>query len=176
MPELLIRIKKKSDGSAALTAVRADGSTTWQRQDGQLGRFFPLHDLTHYAVETVLGFRRAFFGLLADGWDLSDFGKQSSKALQQDEAGLAELIVGFFDLERATGVIETADALEEKLRTYYEQRGIRRPERSITEREISRIRECRAELFARWRALPSGQALALPFDRVTANEAAGASA
>ena len=176
MPELLIRIKKKSDGSAALTAVRADGSTTWQRQDGQLGRFFPLHDLTHYAVETVLGFRRAFFGLLADGWDLSDFGKQSSKELQQDEAGLAELIVGFFDLERATGVIENADALEEKLRTYYEQRGIPRPARRISDREISRIRECRAELFARWRALPLGQALELPFDRVTANDPAGASA
>jgi hypothetical protein len=159
-----------------LTAVRAGGSTTWQRQDGQLGRFFPLHDLTHYAVETVLGFRRAFYGLLADGWDLSDFGKRSSKELQQDEAGLAELIVGFFDLERATGVIETADALEEKLRTYYEQRGIARPARTISDREISRIRECRAELFARWRALPAGQALELAFDRATANDPAGASA
>ena len=176
MPELLIRIKKKSDGSAALTAVRADGSTTWQRQDGQFGRFFPLHDLTHYAVETVLGFRRAFFGLLADGWDLSDFGKQSSKELQQDEAGLAELIVGFFDLERATGVIENANALEGKLQTYYEQRAIPRPARRVSDGEISRIRECRAELFARWRALPAGQALELPFDRATAHDPAGASA
>ncbi|HTI64674.1 MAG TPA: hypothetical protein VL524_14195 [Gemmatimonadaceae bacterium] len=103
MPELLIRIQKKSDGSAALTAVRADGTTTWQRQAGQLGRFFPLHDLTHYAVETTLGFRRAFFGLLAEGWDLSDFGRTSSKDLQRGEAGLAEVIVGFFDLERVTG-------------------------------------------------------------------------
>lgn len=176
MPELLIRIKKKSDGSAALTAVRADGSTTWQRQDGQLGRFFPLHDLTHYAVESVLGLRRAFFGLLADGWDLSDFGRQSSKDLQQEEAGLAELIVGFFDLERATGVIESVDGLEETIRAYYEQRRVPRPARVITEAEISRIRECRAELFARWRALPAGQALELPFDRATATDPAGVSA
>ncbi|HSQ30386.1 MAG TPA: hypothetical protein VLN49_11085 [Gemmatimonadaceae bacterium] len=176
MPELLIRIKKKSDGSAALSAVRADGTTTWQRQDGQLGRFFPLHDLTHYAVETVLGFRRAFFGLLADGWDLADFGKRSSKELQQDEAGLAELIVGFFDLERATGIIDSADDVEEKIRTHYEQRGIPRPSRVITAAEISRIRECRAELFARWRALPAGQALELPFDRATATDPAGVSA
>lgn len=176
MPELLIRIKKKSDGSAALTAVRADGTTTWQRQDGQLGRFFPLHDLTHYTVETVLGFRRAFFGLLADGWDLSDFGKQSGKALQQEEAGLAELIVGFFDLERATGVIETAHSLEEKIRNYYEQHRLPRPARTFTDAEMSRIRECRAELFARWRALPAGQALELPFDRATATDPAGVSA
>ena len=56
MPELLIRIKKKTDGAAALSCIRPDGTTTWQRQDGRLGAFFPLHDLTHYAVETVLGF------------------------------------------------------------------------------------------------------------------------
>ena len=63
MPDLVIRIKKKTDGSAALSCTRADGSVTWQRQDGKLGLFFPLHDLTHYAVETTLGFSRAFYGL-----------------------------------------------------------------------------------------------------------------
>ncbi|HEY5060709.1 MAG TPA: hypothetical protein VII52_04185, partial [Gemmatimonadaceae bacterium] len=73
MPELIIRIKKKSDGSAALSCIRADGTTTWQQQNGKLGRFFPLHDLTHYAVESVLGFRNAFYGLVASGWDLADF-------------------------------------------------------------------------------------------------------
>lgn len=30
MPELLIRIKKKSDGAAAPSAVSADGTTTWR--------------------------------------------------------------------------------------------------------------------------------------------------
>jgi len=67
MNELLIRIKKKGDGSAALSCLRADGSVTWQRQNGQQGRFFPLHDLTHYAVETVLGHTRGFYGLVAKG-------------------------------------------------------------------------------------------------------------
>jgi hypothetical protein len=165
MPELRIRIKKKSDGSAALSAQRADGTTTWQRQDGQLGRFFPLHDLTHYAVETTLGFRRAFFGLLAEGWDLSDFGKRSSKELQQGEAGLAEVIVGFFDLERATGIMESAEALNEKVGSYYTDRQLAVPGRQITDEEVSRIRQRRAELFSSWRMLPAGQALELPFDR-----------
>ena len=75
MPDLLIRIKKKTDGSAALTCTRADGSVTWQRQDGQLGRFFPLHDLTHYAVEQTLGFPRAFYGLLAEGWAVAEISR-----------------------------------------------------------------------------------------------------
>jgi hypothetical protein len=165
MPELLIRIKKKTDGSAALSASRADGTTTWQRQEGQLGRFFPLHDLTHYAVETTLGFRRAFFGLLAEGWDISDFGKRSTRELMQGEAGLAEVIVGFFDLERATGIIEPADALNEKVRSYYADRRLPVPESTVTEEQVARIRRRRAELFASWRALPAGQALELPFDR-----------
>ncbi|MDP9178723.1 MAG: hypothetical protein M3O61_13655, partial [Gemmatimonadota bacterium] len=73
MPDLLIRIKKNKDSSASLACVRADGSTTWQRQDGQLGVFFPPHDLTHYAIEAVLGYRNAFYGLIADGWEISDF-------------------------------------------------------------------------------------------------------
>ena len=33
-----------------------------------------LHDLIHYVVETTLGYREAFFGLLAAGWDIQDFG------------------------------------------------------------------------------------------------------
>src|SRR5215207_7563384 len=68
-PRLTIRIKKNADGTAALTCTRADGSVTWQRQQGTQGMFFPRHDLTHFAVETVLGHRRGFYGLVADGWD-----------------------------------------------------------------------------------------------------------
>ena len=57
MPELSRSAsRRKTNGAAALSCERADGSVTWQRQEGQLGRFFPLHDLTHFAVETVLGF------------------------------------------------------------------------------------------------------------------------
>src|SRR3954453_411272 len=72
-PMLIVRIKKKTDGAAALSCTRADGSITWQRQDGQVARFFPLHDLTHFAVESTLGFRQAFYGLIESGWDISTF-------------------------------------------------------------------------------------------------------
>ena len=71
---LTIRIKKQSDGSAALSCTRPDGSVTWQRQEGTHGRFFPLHDLTHYAVETVLGYQNGFYGMVARGWNMTDFG------------------------------------------------------------------------------------------------------
>jgi hypothetical protein len=34
--------------------------------------FLCLHDLTHFAVESVHGLRHGFFGLVADGWDIAD--------------------------------------------------------------------------------------------------------
>jgi hypothetical protein len=164
MADLIIRIKKKTDGSAALSCLRPDGSTTWQRQEGQLGRFFPLHDLTHYAVENVMGFQRAFYGLVAEGWDLSDFGTVESRGKIPDEAGLAESVVGLFDLERMTGERGNAEQMNEQLRTARADRGLSTT-LSITDEQIARIRELRAELFDRWKTVPPGEALELSFHR-----------
>jgi len=69
--ELRVRFSKRSDGVVTLQCVRKDGSVTWQRHDKH-GVFFSFHDLSHFAVETVLGFRQGFYGLLADGWDITD--------------------------------------------------------------------------------------------------------
>ena len=51
MSTLTVRITKRTDGGAVLKCVRADGSETWQKQEGKQAAFFPLHDLTHFAVE-----------------------------------------------------------------------------------------------------------------------------
>jgi hypothetical protein len=171
MPELVIRIKKKTDGSAALSCTRADGSVTWQRQDGQLGRFFPLHDLTHYAVERVLDLPGAFYGLLIDGWDISDFGKPHPKGAITEDAHLAELIVGLFDLERATGVLATEDDFNEKIRGWYANNNRAMPDFRMSEAQLMRIREERAAVFTRWKDLAPGDALEIPFDRRTRSTA-----
>jgi hypothetical protein len=165
MPEMIVRVKKKTNGEAALSCIRADGSTTWQRQEGQLGRFFPLHDLTHFAVETTLGFDDAFFGLLASGWDISDFGGPGARLRLPAEALVAELIVGRFDLERMMGEAGSADDLNALI--VEQVAGDRLPPTNfrITEAQMTAIRQCRAELFARWSALPAGDALELSFVR-----------
>ena len=166
MPDLLIRIKKKSDGAAALTCIRADGTTTWQRQDGQLGAFFPFHDLTHYAVETVIGLRRAFYGLLAEGWNLSSFGDAENKSQRwPDDAMIAELTVGLFDLERATGVIAGADEFNDKIQGYFANKGLGHTTFRLDDDQLARIRSRRDDLFARWRAVSPGDTLELPFER-----------
>lgn len=167
MPELTIRLKKKTDGSAALTCVRADGTTTWQRQDGRLGAFFPLHDLTHYAVETVLGFRRAFYGLLAEGWDIATFNEPGIARRLPEDAALAEVIVGFFDAERASGTISSAEDFNWKLDTYFAEHEVAAPAFRMTDEALANIREVRGGLFSRWRDLPAGDTLELSFDRAS---------
>ena len=102
-PDLTIEIKKRNDGTSAFRCTRRDGTVTWQHHRGRQGVFFPLHDLTHYAVETVLGHGQAFYGLVADGWALDDFGKPWPRGPLPPEALDVELIVGFLDTERASG-------------------------------------------------------------------------
>ena len=160
--DLLIRLKKKTDGSAALSCQRVDGSVTWQRHDGQQGRFFPRHDLTHYAVETVLAHPRGFYGLVAEGWNLTDFGKPWPKGPLPVEALASELIVGFLDRERAAGVEWSASDFNASAETFCAQRGL--PSACIvTDDELRRIRDKRRELFAQWAALPAGAILELRF-------------
>jgi hypothetical protein len=162
MAELLILIKKKTDGSAALTCRRPDGSVTWQRQLGQQGLFFPLHDLTHYAVETVLGYTQGFYGLVADGWDFEDFDKAWPRGRLPDQALLVEFIVGFLDIERASGAESSAAELYEGAANYSRQHGVD-IHCALTDGDLRRIREARGKLFAQWATLPEGESLGLRF-------------
>jgi hypothetical protein len=172
--DLVIHIKKKGDGSAALTCHRSDGSITWQRQEGAQGRFFPLHDLTHYAVETVLGHPRGFYGLVAEGWDLSDFGKPWPRGPLPAEAHRSELIVGFLDQERAAGVEWSASDFNTSAAAYYAQHGIA-GSCVLTEDELRRVRNRRRELFAQWAALAPGETLELRLARPVPQPAPAAS-
>lgn len=161
-PRLTIRIKKSADGRSALTCTRSDGTTTWLSLNATQGRFFPRHDLTHYAVETVLGHRRGFYGLVADGWNLTDFGAPWPRGRIPIEAVLSETIVGLLDLERATGERVNASDVNARLAEVSEEAGIASPQ--ISDSELDQIRHKRGELFAEWDAIGPGNALELPFD------------
>lgn len=165
-PPLVIRIKKGADGRTSLSCTRGDGSTTWQNQHGAQASFFPRHDLTHYAVEMVFGHRRGFYGLVADGWDLSDFGTPWPRGKLPKDANLSEIIVGFFDRERASGQMGTAQELNDELAAFCEENGLPVPEK-FTESDLSRVRQKRGELFAQWEAVEPGGVLELRFDPVT---------
>jgi hypothetical protein len=165
---IVIRIKKGTDGRTALSCIRADGTTTWQRQEGAQATFFPKHDLTHYAVETALGIRQGFYGLVSAGWDFSDFGSPWPRGRLPVEASISEMIVGVFDLERRVGERTSADELNQALAAYAVENGL--PQQAqLTEEDLARVRAKRAEMFAKWDAVKPGDALEIPFEVAQAN-------
>jgi hypothetical protein len=147
-----------------LECRRADGSTTWQRQHGRQAAFFPLHDLTHYAVETELGFRDGFYGLVAAGWDIPETDGKGPRGPLPAEALAVEHLVGMLDTERPGGAEWTAADINAQAARFAAAGGRAAP-RALTDAELSRVRTRVRELFDRWTRLAPGETLALPFDR-----------
>ncbi len=133
--------------------MRADGSMTWQKQSARQAAHFALHDLTHFAVETTLGYSRGFYGLIAAGWDVEDTTGKGARGPLPPEAAEVERIVGLFDTERAGGQIWTSE----------EFNGF--SPRAMTLEEIQRVRARRSELFQQWSAIEAGSALELQYPR-----------
>jgi hypothetical protein len=165
---IVIRIKKGTDGRTALSCIRADGTTTWQRQEGAQATFFPKHDLTHYAVETALGHRQGFYGLVSAGWDFSDFGNPWPRGRLPAEANISEVIVGVLDMERRTGEPASAKELNQRLAEYATENALPQPH-EVAEEDLARVRRTRAEVFGKWDAVRPGDALEIPFEVAQAN-------
>jgi hypothetical protein len=157
-----IQFTKRKDGRAVLRCVRQDGSTTWQRQENDRALFFPLHDLTHFAVETEMGYESGFFGLIAAGWDILDTTGKGSRGPLPDEAIEIEYIVGALSSERANESVCSAEEFNRLAATFASTKGIPTPRR-LTEVDLEKVRSRINDLCARWRALPSGETLELPF-------------
>lgn len=165
LPDLKIRLKRKADGSAAITCEREDGTTTWQRQEGVIGQVFPAHDLTHYSVETAFGYTQGFFGLVADGWEISDFAKPWPRGTIPEEAREVELLVGLLDMQRRMMADWNAEEMLEQGRLYVASRGDRVHLPNLTDESLQNVKQLRAEVFAKWAAIEPGDTLELLFQR-----------
>jgi hypothetical protein len=162
VPELLIQLSKRSDGEVVLSCSRADGSKTWQRQRGRQASFFPIHDLTHYAVESELGFSSAFYGLIASGWDIEDTGGKGKRGPLPPEAVTVEHIVGSLDVERASGGAWSVEEFNEQAASFARNGGLP-PPRQFSDAELARVRARARQLYGRWRELELGGTLELRF-------------
>lgn len=147
---LRIEIVKRDDRTGVFRCTRADGSVAWQKQPKHVA-FLASHDLTHFALETVLGYGRGFFGLIAEGWDLEDAGGDGARGPVPGEAIEVEKFVGRFDSERAS----TVRWSPEEFNSF--------APRPPTDEEIGRLRAFRTDLSRRWAAVRTGEALQLQF-------------
>lgn len=150
MDSLLIQFKKKTDGTTVLHCLRPDGSATWQRRQGA---FFVFHDFSHYAVETVLGLRYGFFGMLAEGWNITDFGTPWPRGPIPDyartDALFAEALAGLLDTERAMGTPWSAADFNDRLTAPgAPMEHIDHP--PLTDEALAQIRAAYDALVARW--------------------------
>ena len=159
---MIVRLTKHADGDTVLECRRPDGSSSWQRQQRRRAAFFPLHDLTHFAIETELGFRSGFYGLIAAGWEIEETTGKGRRGSLPPEALTVEHLVGAFDLERAGSVTWTATELNEQALAFAGERRLP-PPRPLTEDDLSRVRSRLLDLLGQWNALPAGEALELSF-------------
>lgn len=157
---LQLRLKKGRDGRLASFALhRADGTATVMRNPHQ---FFPVHDLTHYAVENVRRHRRGFYGLVSDGWNFDDFGTPWPRGPLPADTDPAEFIAGMFDLERTTGSLMTVeDANEHLLRYAADHPGAHCA--PLDQDTLDEIRRRVHDYAAQWSHVPPGETLVLDY-------------
>jgi len=159
IPELRIQFTCRKDGSVILRCIRRDGTATWERHENNAG-FYAFHDLRHFAVETTLGYRTGFYGLIADGWDIADTNGKGKRGRLDPSSILVEHIVGLLERERAGGVAEFSSPEFNAL--IFEMSGI---DPHITEAQLANVRRQIQQLHERWVGMPAGSTLELGFSR-----------
>jgi hypothetical protein len=154
MPALTIELKKGRNGPTSLACVRADGSRTWAR----VHPFLPIHDLNHCAVESVLGFNEAFWGLVAGGWELDDFASPGAAGRLPPQALWAEHLVGLIERKVASSASGLNEALAASL-----PEGLRQGAPVVTDADLEAIERLRTRLKTRWESTPAGGTLRVGF-------------
>ena len=164
-PELVVQLTRRADGGSVLRCTRRDGSATWQRHEGHRATFFPFHDLLHLAVESTLGFRRGFYGLIADGWDIAETDGKGARGRVPGEAVLVEHLVGMLGMERVGGAAPlTAAEVAERLAPLAADGTVERIP-AIDDARLDAVRRRTDELHRAYAALADGETLEVPFDR-----------
>jgi hypothetical protein len=162
-----VRFNKPGDPAkfGGLTIVRDDGSSEYQRSPRSPS--FILHDLAHYAVESVLGLRDSFFSLVARGHPLGQIIQTADLWLPglPLEARQTEFLVAALQSEfMGYGQVAAVDAatLNEQVAEGCRRKGLA-PPRHVTDDELARMRALLQILLERWHAVAPGAALELRF-------------
>jgi hypothetical protein len=153
-----IRLKKGRDGPDSLACVREDGTSTWKR----LQRGIAFHDLAHYAVETELGIADGFFGLVESGWTMDELVAAEERASIPPGAMWVEFVVNQLMTEGASGEFSDEDEFHDTLVRSAAKVGVAAP-RKLESEELARVRAQIVAVVGRWRSLPVGETLELPF-------------
>ncbi len=139
--------------------IRNDGSQTWMQADD----FFVIHDLSHYALETTLGYTTAFMGMLNDGMDIKDFEdlEKRRKIIITEEAAYAENMANLFLMETIQGNFESFNEISGQA---FETSWKSFPPPHLFDEEINSVRVFLKQLLKQWKELPDGETMTLTFE------------
>ena len=161
LPQSLIISIKRGQPSSTLTVRRADGSITWSK----LHPGMELHDLAHFAVEQSLGLEKAFYGLLAEGFAISDF--EMPKEQRPHRLRTANLPAESLQTEHLINLLMTELQYGSELpgflgqfESILVQHGLPPMDRLSTEM-LNDIRKLIADLRIRWSGVSVGEILEL---------------
>jgi hypothetical protein len=159
MPKITIQFSRGKDKHDVLSVIRENGSRSWQHQQPGI----PVHDLTHFAVESTLALADGFYGLLTQGWDITRLTDRDVRDVLPPEGMWTELVVGLVQAERTSPEPLSAADFNDLLEKEKTNFGLT-VDRVLTEQELDRIRESFLHLFGKWRALKPGEEMTLEFD------------
>ncbi len=153
-----IIIKKKSDSKHTITYSREGFQDYWIEADD----FLVLHDLCHYAIESTLRYKTAFWGLVSNGVNPGVFeNKITRDALEiSNEAWLSEHLANLLLIEFKQGIFDDINEILEKSLL---QQNPSIPFIKISPIELTAIRALHLKLIENWKAVKDGDNLSLDF-------------
>lgn len=156
---LMVTLHKNTPKPIVLRCLRADASETWSR----LHPNTEYHDLAHIAIEKSLDLKQSFFGLIAAGYNISDFELTEDEKPQlikdielSEEAIITEHMVNLLMVERFNDGQQ--EAFIPQLMTILDERTLEFPS-YLTENNLALVRSAYNQLIAQWQELPIGQSL-----------------
>jgi hypothetical protein len=156
--KLIAERQGRTDKLDRLRCIRRDGSETATAMPRQ--GILP-HDLLHYVVESALGWRHGFLGMIAAGADIGWTMEQTHDPAKRDiadQAIHAEALVESLQAQLWSGVFDAALFLE-GVRSACETRGRSVPALAADTGEA--LFEQALALNARWQQVPCHGVLAL---------------
>jgi hypothetical protein len=155
---VIIQIKKRANSKHIISYVRDGLETYWIEADN----FLVLHDLCHFVIETTLGYKSAFWGLVNSGINPSDFeDKEKRDRLNlSNEAWYAEHLANLFLIEYAQGTFENINEVFKQCMLEHN------PNVAIiqfSDAEIEAIRTSLHQLIDAWNHVKDGSYLTLDF-------------
>ena len=154
-----ISFTKNGPNHHIIFCQRMDGTVTWM----QIDFFFVVHDLCHYAVESILELNNAFYGMLASGTAISDFELPKEKRTFHltEEAIYTEQIVNLLTIESKQGPIEF---FLNTLNEVCQKTTVPITGKKINKFYLQQIRQYVEILINRWPLLPEGETITLIFE------------